>query len=153
MSWPLPVRVVGVGSPQGDDALAWEAARMVQEQREWGCDVEFHVVEGGQRLLDVLDGKGTLLLIDALAPSGSPGAIRRFEWPDRRVEVLRPGSTHHLRPADALRLAETLGTLPPRVVVFGVEAASLDPHRTLSPAAAAAVPELVRRIVSALEAR
>jgi hydrogenase maturation protease len=152
MSWPLPIRVVGVGSPQGDDALAWEVARMLQEQREWGNDIEFHVVEGGQRLLDVLDGTGTLLLIDALAPAGSPGAIQRFEWPDQRVEVLRPGSTHHLRPAEALQLAETLGTLPPRVVVFGIEAASLDPHQGLSPAVAAAVPELVQRIVSELEA-
>lgn len=152
MSPSLPIRVVGVGSPQGDDALAWRVARMVQEQREWGKDIEFHVVEGGQRLLDVLDGQGTLLLIDALAPGGSPGSIQCFEWLDQRALVLRPGSTHHLRPAEALQLADTLGTLPPRVVIFGIEAASLDPHRDLSPAVAAAVPELVRRIVSELEA-
>jgi hydrogenase maturation protease len=125
---------------------------MVQQRRDWGNDIEFHVVEGGQRLLDMLDGKGTLFLIDALAPAGSPGAMHRFEWPDQRVEVLRPGSTHHLRPAEALQLAKTLGTLPPHVVVFGIEAASLDPHQGLSPAVAVAVPELVGRIVNELEA-
>jgi len=27
MSWPRPIRVVGVGSPLGDDAVAWEIVR------------------------------------------------------------------------------------------------------------------------------
>ncbi|HXG08202.1 MAG TPA: hydrogenase maturation protease [Gemmataceae bacterium] len=153
MSWPRPIRVVGVGSPQGDDALAWEVIRMLQQRHKGDNDIEFRVAEGGQRLLDVLEGEGTLLLIDALVPAGSPGAIRRFEWPNEWIEVLRPGSTHHLRPAAALQLAATLGMLPPRVVIFGIEAASLDLRQGLSPAVAAAVPELVRRIASELQTK
>lgn len=152
MSWPRPIRVVGVGSPQGDDAVAWEVTRIVQQQRHWAADIQFHVVEGGQRLLDVLDGTGTLFLIDALAPAGCPGAIRRFDWPDQQVEVLRPGSTHDLRPAQALQLADSLGTLSPRIAIFGIEAAELVPGQKLGREVAAAVPELVRTIVSELDA-
>jgi hydrogenase maturation protease len=151
MSGSLPIRVVGVGSPLGDDALAWEVVRRLQQQ-DWGSEVEFHTLEGGQRLLDVLDGRGSLLLIDALAPTGSPGTIQRFEWPDARLEVLRPGSTHHLQPAEALRLAATLGLLPARVVVWGIEGESFDPSSALSPAVAAALPELGQRILTELKA-
>ncbi|MFO0808365.1 MAG: hydrogenase maturation protease [Gemmataceae bacterium] len=152
MTWPLPIRVIGVGSSQGDDALAWAVTSTARSAQTWGPEIEFHVVEGGQRLLDILDGTGTLLLIDALAPGGSPGAIHRFEWPDRRVDVLRPGSTHDLRPAEALKLAETLGTLPPYVAIFGIEAAAVYPSREFSPAIATAIPELARRIVTELNA-
>ena len=90
MRWPQPVRVVGVGSPHGDDALAWELVRRLESQMEGQTRLEFHVVEGGQRLLDLLDGRGSLLLVDALAPAGAPGTIHRFEWPDPQIDSLRP---------------------------------------------------------------
>ncbi len=133
MRWPQPVRVVGVGSPHGDDALAWELVRRLESQMEGQTRLEFHVVEGGQRLLDLLDGRGSLLLVDALAPAGAPGTIHRFEWPDPQIDSLRPGSTHDLRPAEALQLADALGLLPPRVVIFGLEGVHLEPGTDLSP--------------------
>jgi hydrogenase maturation protease len=110
------------------------------------------MVEGGQRILDVLDGRGTLLLVDAVGASTRPGTIHRFEWPDQRVEALRPGSTHDLQPAEALRLATALGIAPPRVVIFGIEAESIDFQPGLSQSVMAAVPELVRWLVKELEA-
>jgi hydrogenase maturation protease len=115
-------------------------------------EIEVYMVEGGQRILEVLDGRGTLLLVDAIAAGTRPGTIHRFEWPDKRVEALRPGSTHDLRPAEALQLAAALGIAPPRVMVFGMEVESLDPQAGLSPAVTAAVPQLVRCLVEELEA-
>jgi hydrogenase maturation protease len=151
MTWPRPVRVVGVGGPAGDDAAAWEVVRRARGEKEWGGEIEFHAVEGGQGLLDVLDGRGTLLLADALAPGVGAGTTLRLEWPDARLGTLRPGTTHHLRPAEALRLAQALGLLPPRVVIWAVAGESFAPRPGLSPAVAAAVPELVRRMVAELE--
>ena len=152
MNGPRPIRVVGVGSPLGDDALAWEVVRKLREWPGLPPDIEVYLVEGGHRLLDVLDGCGTLLLVDALAPGTQPGAIHRFEWPDGRVEALRPGSTHDLRPAEALRLAAALGIAPRHSVVFALEVESLDPQPCLSPSVTAAVPALLRRLVEELEA-
>jgi len=145
----LPIRVVGCGSPRGDDAVAWEVIRRLGGA---GLDdrVELHAVEGGHQLLDRLDGRGTLLLIDAISSVVGPGTIHRFDWPDLPIESLRPGSTHDLGPGEALRLAAPLGLLPPRVIVWGVEAACFDARTGLSPAVAAAVPELVRRIAEEL---
>jgi hydrogenase maturation protease len=151
MTWPCPIRVVGVGSPLGDDALAWEVVRDLRERQALRPEIEFYMVEGGQRILDVLDGRGTLLLVDAVGTSTRPGAIHRFEWPHQCVEALRPGSTHDLRPAEALRLAAVLGIAPLQVIVFGIEIETIDPHSGLSQSVRAAVPELVRRLVDELK--
>jgi hydrogenase maturation protease len=147
MSWPQPIRVIGVGSPHGDDALAWEVVRHLREQRP---DIEMHIVDGGQRLLDLLDGRGTLLLVDAVAAGTTPGTMHCLEWPDQSAQVMRPGSTHDLRLAEALRLATALGSVPPRVVVFGMEIESSAPQAGLSPPVLAALPELVRRLMEVL---
>ena len=71
MSWLRPIRVVGVGSPLGDDAVSWEVVRRLQQQMGAGSDIEFHEVEGGSGLLAVLDGCGSLVLVDALAIAGA----------------------------------------------------------------------------------
>ena len=151
MTWPRPVRAVGVGGPSGDDAVAWEVVRRVRREKEWASEIEFHAVEGGQGLLEILDGRGTLLLVAALAPGVAAGTVWRLEWPDARLETLRPGTTHHLRPAEALRLAAALGLLPPQVVIWAVAGECFGPQAALSPAVAAAVPGLVGRIVAELE--
>jgi hydrogenase maturation protease len=161
MSWPRPLRVVGVGSPHGDDALAWEVVRQLQQASERGGisapgEIEYHIVSGGPQLLDLLDGRGTLLLVDALAASPSfpdrIGSIHRLGWPDPRLEVLRPGTTHHLCPAETLQLAAALGVVPPRVVIWAITGAVFDPQTGLSPAVTAAIPDLVQRLAADLEA-
>lgn len=150
MNTPRPVRIVGVGSPHGDDGVAWEVVRSLRSMRSFADGIELHLIEGGQRFLDVLDGRGTLILVDAIDADTEPGTIHRFEWPDARLEALRPGSTHDMKPAEALRLAEALGLLPPRVVIFGIELESLSPLPILSERVLAVVPALMQEIVAEL---
>jgi hydrogenase maturation protease len=150
MTWPRPIRVIAIGSPLGDDALAWEVVGHLQ-QKAWPHGIEFQSLAGGQQLLDVLDGRGSLVLIDALGPAGNPGMARRLDWPDPSLEVLRPGSTHQLRPAEVLELASALGILPAQVAIHAVEGEAFDPGCGLSPKVIAAVGELVRRIGAELE--
>jgi hydrogenase maturation protease len=146
MSWPTPIRIVGVGSPHGDDALGWEAIRLLRERIPSTAAVEFHLIDGGQRLLDLLDGQGSLFLVDAVSSGSPPGLLHRIDWADRCVETLSPGCTHDLRPAESLRLAAALGMLPSHVTLYGIEVGTLEPCAELSPSVAAAVAELVRRI-------
>jgi hydrogenase maturation protease len=144
-----PIRVVGCGSPQGDDALGWEIIRLLRDE-DLPAEIELHAAQVGHQILDVLDGQGTLVLVDAMASVTAAGTIHRYVWRDLPVELLRPGTTHHLRPAEALRLAAALGLLPPRVIVWGIEAESFEAQTNLSSAVATAVPELLRRITEEL---
>lgn len=148
MSWPKPIRIVGIGSPNGDDRAGWEAAWRL---RECSLQATIHTVDGGQGLLDVLDGKGTLLLIDALEPTGHPGYRIRCTWPDNNLRFLSPGSTHDFSPLVALRLAESLGLLPQRVEVFGIEGEKWGPGDALTPAVAHSVAELVVQVGGILD--
>ena len=149
---PQPIRVVGVGSPHGDDAVGWQVVRCMRRQCTGVTGAEFMEVDGGQRLLDVLDGQGTLILVDAIADGAAPGNVQRLEWPDTRIEVLAPGSTHALRPAQALQLAAVLGQLPPRVVIYGISTTAMEPASGLNPAVAAAVEVAALRIEGELAA-
>jgi hydrogenase maturation protease len=150
MSLPPPVRVVGIGSPAGDDALGWEAVARLEGLLRPARGVELYRADSGQRLLDLLDGCGSLLLIDAVRGGGPAGALFRCVWPDARLARLRPGSTHDLGVVAALELAATLGLLPAPVVVFGMEAAEVGPAAGLSPPVAAALPALVRQVADEL---
>jgi hydrogenase maturation protease len=150
MNGPSPIRVVGVGSAVGDDAVAWEVVRRLREHPDCPADAALYTAHGGQRILDVLDGRGTLVLIDAVMSGEIAGTIHRLEWPDPRIESLRPGSTHDLRPAEALRLAVALEIAPPRIIVFGIEVGTTVVASGLSPEMMAAVPQLVNQLVEML---
>ncbi|MFN8544659.1 MAG: hydrogenase maturation protease [Candidatus Binatia bacterium] len=146
---PLPVRVVGCGSLHGDDAVGW----VVVEALGPRAGVSVHRVEGGAQLLDLLDGRGSVLLVDAVRSGAAPGTVHRLAWPSSALVALRPGSTHDLGVAAALELAATLGTLPERVIAFGIEAERLDPGTGLSAAVAASVPRVVAALGAELEGR
>ncbi|CAN5388102.1 hypothetical protein BH10PLA2_BH10PLA2_33970 [soil metagenome] len=147
-----PVRVVGMGSPNADDALAWTVISELELASGDYPEVEFHRVMGGHQLLDRLDGRGILILIDALSGCGPIGTVHSFTWPDARVDSLSPRSTHLLGAADALRLAETVGSLPPQVLIVGVEAECFAAGESLSPQVRAAVPLLVQQVQQLLDA-
>lgn len=150
MTGSTPLRIVGMGSPNGDDAAGWAVVRCLPEGL---AGAECHCLHGGQQLLDLLDGRGSLLLIDAVVSGAPPGTIHRLEWPDPRLEALHPGSTHGLRPAEALHLAATLKVLPPHVVVFGIEAAQVATGSELSPPVAAAAAQLAQHLEETYHAR
>jgi hydrogenase maturation protease len=151
MNWPPPIRIVGMGSPSGDDAAGWEVVRELNRAKAWGSDFEFHALEGGQRLLEMLDGCGSLILIDAFESETKPGRIHRLEWPDPRIETLNPGTTHHVQPAEALQLASALGLIPGRVIVWAIPGEQFVPESKLSPAVVASLPMVVQRIVAELD--
>lgn len=141
MNPPLLGRVIGVGSPHGDDAVGWHIVRGLPPRP----GVEVHALLGWHDLPSVLDGRGWLIIVDACVTGAAPGTISRFGWPDTRLPALRPGSTHGIGPGEALGLAQSLGLLPHRVDLFGVEATLATGDR-LSAAVAAVVPEAVRLV-------
>ena len=148
MSLPRPIRIVGCGSPRGDDAAGWAVIDRLQDQLgQLTAAVSLHRAAGGHDILELLDGCGTLILIDAVSSGAAPGTIHRLEWPSPRLMTLRPGSTHDLGPAAALQLAAALDLLPARVVLYGLEAGGFRSCPILTEAMAAAVPRLVREIL------
>ena len=145
MTLPRPVRVIGCGSQNGDDAAAW---RVIERLRgRVGPGVDLFAVEGGHAILDLLDGRGSLVLIDAASSGAAPGTLHRLRWPSRQVERLRPQSTHGIGLDEALALAAAVGTLPDTVLIVGIEIARVEPGAALSEPVAAAVSEATQWVL------
>jgi hydrogenase maturation protease len=142
MTWTAPVRLIGIGSPHGDDAVGWEVVRRLQSRLSNKNGIHLHRLHGGNGLLHLLDGTRSLLLIDAAITGSRPGTIHRWTWPDERLAIQPPGSTHGLGLAETLRLAETLGLLPPTVAIIAIEGRENAPGTDLEPVIASLVEQL-----------
>jgi hydrogenase maturation protease len=136
---------VALGSPHGDDRAGWE---VVERVRREDLSLDTVVLHDPVGLLDCLEGCACVVLVDACRSGAEPGTIRRFTWPAPELDRQGGPSTHGLGVVGALALAEALGRLPPRVVLFGVEAAACEAGAALSTAVRGALPELCRQVLA-----
>ncbi|MGE5319374.1 MAG: hydrogenase maturation protease [Hyphomicrobiaceae bacterium] len=147
------VRILGIGSPSGDDQAGWltidalEAAG-VHANRE-------RIIEKldrpGAQLISLLENADWVILVDAMQGGGEPGRIQRFDqnaWSDYRHGL----SSHGLGVLDALSLARELGTLPPRIDLYGIEIGSAAPGDQAGTGIQAAAQQLARRLAAELTA-
>ena len=140
------VRILGVGSPAGDDQAGWLVVDALQGAGLDACKLD----RPGANLVSLLAGVDHVIVIDAMQGGGAPGEIRRFERNDWRAYG-RGLSSHGFGVLDALSLAEALGCLPKRLELYGIEIASADPGAGPGPEVRAAVEGLAQRIVASLE--
>jgi len=134
------VVVLGVGNEyRGDDAVGLAVVRALEGRVAAGVAL-LEVEQEPTRLLDAWAGADVALVVDAAASGAPPGTVHRFDASDDPVpaRVFR-SSTHAFGVGDAVELARTLGRLPRRIVVFGIEGADFGAGAPLSDAVAAAV--------------
>ncbi|SKA34957.1 hydrogenase maturation protease [Enhydrobacter aerosaccus] len=144
--------VIGIGNPaRADDAVGRVVARRLRAG-ETLPGVEIAELEGETTsLLALFERADVVILIDACASNRAPGTIHRFDaqagsLPATAFNV----STHGLGLAEAIELARVLGQLPPRCIVYAIEAASVEPGQSLSPQVAAAADTVCERIFTEL---
>jgi hydrogenase maturation protease len=127
------VLIAGLGSPHGDDQVGWAVIDRIRPGLPVGMSA--HKLSSPLDLLDRMAGCDRLIVIDASAPSGQPGSVRRFLWPCPGLADSAFISTHGVGLVAALRLAERLGDLPQRVTIFAIEAGAIGPALPLTAAA------------------
>lgn len=147
------VLIIGVGNLyRADDAAGRHAARRLRE----ACAADVSVIElDGEAadLLDAWEGSEFVILLEALAAAGPPGGIRRFEVGlDPIPLTFDRSSTHALGVGEAIALAQALGRLPPRLVIYGIVGERFDWSETLSPAVEAGLADLVDRVLAEVDA-
>lgn len=146
------VLIIGVGNPlRRDDGLGRAAARAI---REGAPGLRVLELEGeGAALLEAWAGADVVIVIDAVRGGSAPGTVYRFEPPaDRLPRTFASTSTHAFGLPDAVELGQTLGQLPRRLIVYGVQGADFTAGEGFSAEVAAAVPALVSRVTAELEA-
>jgi hydrogenase maturation protease len=140
--------VIGVGNrDRADDGAGPAVADRVRERRPGDVDV---VTNAGDpmELIDAWADVDLAIVVDALVPRAEPGRVLRIDASHRPLRAaLFPASSHELGVAQAVELARALAVLPPRLVVFGIEAGSFEPGGPLSPDVARAVLRVAEQVL------
>lgn len=145
-----PRLIIGVGNLfRGDYAVGL----MVAQHLRLCLNIPIYEATGeGAALLECWRDAAQVWLIDALASGAAPGTIYRLEAHAEPLSVtFFRHSTHALGLAEAVELGRVLEQLPSRLIIYGIEGANYTVGTDLSPAVAAAVPEVVARIVAEID--
>jgi len=150
-----PVRVLGLGSPFGDDRAGWIAVENLMRAAGFRALPEgFASAEicdpVGNNLLDAMQGASLAILIDAAQSGAAPGTIRRLD-----AQNLEDGSescsSHGFGLSATLALGRALNELPPNVIIFLIEipaTAEFGPADVPSAPVAGAIPGLIAAVLA-----
>jgi hydrogenase maturation protease len=156
-----PARVlIGIGNPyRRDDGVGPALIEALQPAGLPG--VRLAAADGEPTaLISAWQDADLAVVVDAvLCERPQPGRVHRTVWAPGQQgagplaapggpgsQVRAAASTHGPGVPDAVRLAEVLGAIPGRLVVFAVEAADLGFGPGLSEAVAASLPRLTRSV-------
>ncbi len=151
----LNVLVLGVGNILLSDEGA--GVRAVERLQQRYCLPEgLEVVDGGTSGLDLLpliEGRSHLFIMDALASKGQqPGEVQRLDLSASPGYFRQKISPHQLGLSDVFAVAELSGTLPQRILLFGIEPQELSTGLSLSPEVAAGLDAAVDLLLCELQA-
>ncbi len=129
--------VIGVGNIfRGDDGVGLVVARRVREAAPPGVTVLEQSGEGAA-LMEAWQGADFVILVDAVLSGAEPGTIHYFEAHQQTIPArFFHYSTHAFSVAEAVEMARVLDSLPPRLLLYGIEGKSFAAGRELSPEAA-----------------
>ena len=139
--------VIGIGNPdRGDDGAGPAALRELTKSLPEGVAVAESRSEPAS-LIDLWSKANVVFLVDACASGAEPGTIHRFDahlapLPEHFGAV----STHGFGIGAAVELARAIGSLPPVLIVYGIEAGSFEPGAPLSSQVAKAARDVAASI-------
>jgi hydrogenase maturation protease len=123
------IKVIGIGSPFGEDRIGWEVINVLKKQRVISKFESNTLTLDCCRLpqlelLDLMEGAEIVFLVDAVQSDGVVGEIYRLE--NEEIYSISYGiSTHSLSIAHVLQLGQILGILPERIILYGIEVGCL----------------------------
>jgi hydrogenase maturation protease len=147
----MSTRVIGVGSPFGDDRAGWEVVAALEATLRSVARPPLRVDvracdRPGAALVHMLAGVQHAVIVDVALSAGSPaGSVRWIGEPE--IEARRTASSHGFGLAEALALARALGDAPPRVSVLAISATHFEGD-ALSDPVREAVPVAVREVLA-----
>lgn len=145
---------IGIGNPlRGDDAAGLLAARALRAREPDG--IEVLELEGEPvDLIEAWAGAEAVVVADAVASGGEPGEVHRIDAVEGPLPAALAGaSTHAMGLAEAVELARALDRLPPRLLVYGIEAASFETGAEPTPAVRAAAERVAEAVAKELAPR
>lgn len=144
------VVVIGLGNDfRRDDGVGPAVAAELARRDLPGVRVMAAIGDPAE-ILDAWTGASVAVVIDATTGNGvTPGRIRRWIPGDETEPAVV--SSHALGLPQTYALAQALGQVPQKLVVFTVDVADVGHGVILTPAVAAAMPVIVEAILAELQ--
>lgn len=148
----MSILVLGLGNlVMTDDALGSLVVRSLAQRFAFPEEVE--LLDGGTLGLDLLprlEKITKLLVVDALEMGAEPGTLFRLEGEAVPRAFANKLSVHQMGLQDLLAVAELQGHLPPELIVWGAQSASIEMGTELSEALTPALEKVVAAVVEEL---
>lgn len=137
-------QILALGSPHGDDQVAWRVADKLSNDPALSDCV--HKLTSPYELVGHFRTDLPAIVIDACHSGQPPGSVFRIDG-DRLHELPAiSSSTHGGTVADAIRLADALQCKPLPLVVLAVEIESSRPNQPLTATAYQSIDELEQHV-------
>jgi hydrogenase maturation protease len=151
---PTPrILVLGLGNILlQDEGVGVRAAQRLAANENLPKGVQ--TLDGGTRGLDLLPyltGVNNLLLLDAVDADQPPGSLVRLQGDEIHATLKIKTSMHQVGLRELLAVSKFRGTLPKRIVLWGIQPAVLDWGMALSPIVRAQLDELVYNALLEIE--
>ena len=144
-----PLLVLGLGNVLlTDDGVGSAAVTMLLDRYQ--APESARILDGGTlglSLLPYLEDAAAAILVDAVKMDAPAGTLVRLDGEEVGPAVMNRLSPHQVGVADLLDGAHWRGRYPQRVVLLGIVPYAFDLAVGLSPSVAAALPQLVERVV------
>lgn len=145
------ILIIGIGNDfRRDDRAGLAVARGLRLLKLPKAEIAEASGEGTQ-LMDLWEGRDSVLMVDATFSGNRPGNIQRFVANDQALPTRSfRYSTHAFSLGEAIEMARALGRLPKRLTVYGIEGKDFSPGEGLSVEVASAVDKLIAEISAIL---
>lgn len=139
--------IIGIGNEyRGDDAAGLLVIRKLRNYDLKGIEVIENNGDGAD-LIEKWTGRKNVILIDAVQSGSKPGTIHEFSAPDSILPSEQfKFSTHLFSVQQAIYLSASLGNLPQKLTIYGIEAASFDSGTQISAEVEIAVNNIVKLV-------
>jgi len=144
--------IIGIGNEfRSDDAIGIIAARKLKEKNLINAEVIEHNGDGAS-LMEIWKNCEQVILIDAANINNCPGQIHII---DAKADKIPKSSTIHsshiFSVAEAIETSRTMGTLPERMVIYGIEGKNFKAGTKVSEEISIAVDKVVKKIVNVID--
>jgi hydrogenase maturation protease len=144
--------IIGVGNElRGDDAVGICVARRLETLHLPNVRVIEHSGEGAD-LIETWHNVERVYLIDAVSSQGLVGSIYRFDAHQEPLPARYFGvSSHAFGVAEAIEISRSLGQLPQKLVVYGIECRNFNRGDGISPEVGQATESVIRQLLQEIE--
>lgn len=119
------LRVIGIGSPFGDDQVGLEVVKILEQTSELLPFIPrqlqlIYADRPGLHLLELMRDAHNIFIIDAVKTGAKFGTLHCFKG--HEIEAIQsPLSSHALGIAYAIKMGRALGDLPENIILYGIE--------------------------------